>query len=276
MQLTMNIYKHNYMDISESDKKLLEQFRQKVMTKKTWTPDDFFKGVGGKYYDNRNLRHYDSYFPNNYLDLGDIEDNQDLYKEKLLTFYNVLQDPKTTERQILNQINSTESHFIVASLLADTIYGHHDRYIFPEFELPPSFKADYLIVGKNSYGYNFLFVELENPYGRITQKDGDLGEVYRKGLNQVEEWTAYLDKNFNILKSVFEKQLNPEKQLPDEFCQLDKTRIEFAVVAGRRGDFNSKTYRIRNKTWKGSNVLLRHYDNLIDNAKGVILNANYH
>jgi hypothetical protein len=263
------------MKISDSDKKLLEQFRNKVESKPTWTADDFFNGVGGKYYANKNLRHYDSFFPNNYLDLDDIKENRDLYKEKLLAFYNVLEDPNTSERQLLNQINTTESHFIVASLLNDTIYGHHDRYIFPEFELPPSFKADYLIVGKNSFGYNFLFVELENPYGRITQKDGDLGEVYRKGLNQIEEWTTYLEKNFPILKTVFEKQLNPEKQLPDEFCQLDKTKIEFAVVAGRRNDFQPKTYRIRNKTWKNSGILIRHYDNLIDNAKNVIQNAKY-
>lgn len=263
------------MKISDSERKLLEEFRQKVETKPLKTADDFFKGVGAKYYANRNLRHYVSYFPNNYLDLYDIKENRDKYKEKLLAFYNVLQNPKTTERQILNQINNNESHFIVASLLADTIYGHHDRYIFPEFELPPSFKADYLVVGKNSFGYNFLFVELENPYGRITQKDGDLGEVYRKGLNQIEEWTTYLEKNFAILKTVFEKQLNPEKQLPDEFCQLDKTKIEFAVVAGRRDDFHPKTYRIRNKTWKNSGILLRHYDNLLDNAIYIIQNAQY-
>jgi hypothetical protein len=46
------------------------------------------------------------------------------------------------------------------------------------------------LVGKNSSGYEFIFVKLESPYGQIVTKDGDFGNVIRKGIKQVMDWDS--------------------------------------------------------------------------------------
>ena len=55
-----------------------------------------------------------------------------------------------------------------------------------------SYKADYLLVGKSSGGYEFVLIELENPYGQITLQDGNLGAEFRDGISQLDEWKRWL------------------------------------------------------------------------------------
>ena len=64
-------------------------------------------------------------------------------------------------------------------------------------------------------------------------------------------------------------------QLPNEFLILDKSRIHYAVVAGRRCDFNEKTYKIKRDYKIEQNITLLYYDNLYDSAKYVIGKATY-
>ena len=63
--------------------------------------------------------------------------------------------------------------------------GHHGAYLFPEFPLGTSYKADYLLIGNGSGGHEFIFIELENPKGNITLQNGELGNTFRKGILQV-------------------------------------------------------------------------------------------
>ena len=48
--------------------------------------------------------------------------------------------------------------------------GNHGAYLFPEFQLGSSYKADYLLLGKSSGGFEFIFVELEDVYKRQVKK----------------------------------------------------------------------------------------------------------
>ena len=41
--------------------------------------------------------------------------------------------------------------------------GNHGAYLFPEFQLGNSYKADYLLMGKSSGGYEFIF----NPFSEL-------------------------------------------------------------------------------------------------------------
>jgi hypothetical protein len=54
--------------------------------------------------------------------------------------------------------------------------------------------------------------------------------------------------------------------LPEEFYKLDKTRIKYVVVAGRRNDFNKKLRRKKRKLADDKKIILMHYDNLLDCA----------
>lgn len=219
--------------------------------------------------------YYESFFPNNFLSIEALEDVP-LYEAKLAGFEKVINDIEARERDVLNYIRSEEAYFIIASMLKTGFwFGHHEAYLFKEFDLPPHFKADYLIIGKNSGGYEFVFVELESIYGQITKADGDLGVCFRAGLGQIDDWDSYIEANYSTINSVFERAKMPSINLPSEFHKLDKTRIHYAVVAGRRPDFNEKTRRIQRQYREQGKTHLFHYDNLIDSAKQLIKEGNY-
>jgi hypothetical protein len=131
-----------------------------------------------------------------------------------------------------------------------------------------------LLVGKNSDGWNFVLVELEAPLGQITLKEGELGTVFRKGIEQVKDWDVWLQAHFPSLKESFDKDRKVNESLPDEFFTLDKSRINFVVVAGSRSDFSEKTYRER-RNMKSNSILILHYDNLIDTSKNIIDQNTY-
>lgn len=218
------------------------------------------------------LRHYNSLFPNNHILLMQYKkDNHITDETNELTekFYSLIHDDKTKERDILNFINKTPAYHIIMSILNAGIYmfGNHGTYLFPEFPLGNTYRADYLIIGKSSGGYDFLFVELESPNGSVTIKNGQLGVVYRKGQIQIYDWQNWIEGNFDI----FSDYLNTQKghmPLPIEFVKYDSTRFHYAVVAGLRSDYDETTYRLRRKETT-NNLLLLHYDNLYDAAIGL-------
>lgn len=132
-----------------------------------------------------------------------------------------------------------------------------------------------MLIGKNSGGYEFIFIELEHPYGKIIKKDGALGEVFRKGIEQTKDWKRWLDRNYQSLRENFVKNIKNNDRLPSEFVEYDSTRFHYVVVAGRRDDFNEDTYCIKREHKKEQNITLLHYDNLIDFSKDIIGKSTY-
>ena len=57
--------------------------------------------------------------------------------------------------------------------------------------------------------------------------------------------------------------------------KYDSTRIHYAVVAGRRTDFNDVTYRQKRSIKNQNNINLIHYDNLIDLSRNLIGKNTY-
>lgn len=221
------------------------------------------------------VRHFIHLFPNNYLDIIELQDELPL-NMLLESFQDLISSENVKERQILNFIVEKQAYFIVASILNKYFnFGHHEAYLFPEFQMGNSYQVDYLIIGKSSDGWHFVFVELEAVLGGITLSDGDLGSTFRKGMKQVFEWDTWLESRYASFSESLDKVKQLNSQLPQEFTQLDKSRIHYVIVAGRRNDFNDKTYRIRRKKQKDSSELLLHYDNLVDAAKNIIGKSSY-
>lgn len=214
-----------------------------------------------------------SIFPNNYLYTGNLE--KKIALKSTLEEFKKLLDSNITERDILNYINRNQHYYIIGGLFQAYDFGHHEAFLFKEFELTSTFVADYLLVGKNSGGYNFIFIELENPYSNITLKNGELGNTFRKGIKQAEDWNSWIESNFNALRLIFDKFKKQNINLPKEFTQLDKSRINYAVVAGRRSDFIDKTYEIKRRMRNANNITIFHYDNLVDYFKELIRIGNY-
>lgn len=226
------------------------------------------------------VRHFTSLFPNNLLDVVDLKNEDELHMlvEKYLDEIN---KPAANERSIARFIKENNAYFIIGSIVKKHYgikyfnFGHHGLFVFPEFMLGATYKVDYLIVGMRSGGYEFILVELEAPGGKITQIDGELGDAFRKGMKQVRFWESWLESYYTSFNETFLKYKNLSMELPQEFLRLDKTRFHYVVIAGRRDDFNDNTYRIQRKTVTDQNILLLHYDNLLDSALEVIGSSTY-
>lgn len=207
--------------------------------------------------------HFESLFPNNYLHTEELHDGNRL--DNAATSLHSLLETGAGEREVLNFVNRNKYYFFIGGIMKSSYhFGHHAAYAFKEFAMPPNFVADYLLVGKSSGGYQFVFVELQSPTGAITNAGGSFGTTLRKGIKQIEDWDEWIDSNYANLELFFSKSMWPEAELPKEFRKLDKSRIHYTLVAGRRPDFKDKTYTLQRKLKKERNINLLHYDNLID------------
>lgn len=220
------------------------------------------------------IRHNQSLFPNQFMDPVDLENEVEL-KDGINKFQNLIYNKNTKEIDILRHINSNESYYIIASIIKHYNFGHHATYLFKEFQLGVSYRADYLLVGQSSGGFEFIFIELESCYGKITLKDGEFGESIRKGLNQIDDWKIWLEENYCSLSEIYSKFKNKSEGLPMEFIKYDSSRIHFVVVAGTRNDFNDKTYRLKRNLLNDKRIKLLHYDNLIDFSYSLIGENSY-
>ena len=63
--------------------------------------------------------------------------------------------------------------------------------------------------------------------------------------------------------------------IPKEFSRLDKSRIHYVVIAGKRSDFSDKLNLLRRKYLKEQNIRIYHFDNLSERADGIIGNKTY-
>lgn len=266
----MTLYERNFKCLNEDEVSVFEKLKDQEKVVINGKKSDTIRRSLYTSYPTA-VRHYLSLFPNNFLDSLELKNESDLLDVKIQKFSLLLDNNQISERHILSFIKENKAYFIIGSILKHKFpFGHHALFIFPEFKLAPDFQVDYLIVGKNSDGHHFVFVELENPYGPITLNDGSFGETIRKGIRQIENWETWLEANFSHLRLIFNQALGKTTELPKEFTVFDKTRIHFVVVAGRRINFNEKTYRLQRSTSEQRKLHVFHYDNLIDLAKETV------
>lgn len=272
----MRLYKTDFNVLSEEDRKVWKELQEKEVVSDDDGKSTFImkRSLYREY--PKSVRHFKSLFPNNFIDAVDLIKSAEQLQATLAEFETLLNKTDTTERDILNFIRDKEAYFIIGSLLKNNYpFGHHALFLFPEFKMPPDYQADYLLVGRNSDGYHFVFVELENPYNGITLQDGTYGTTIRKGIKQVEDWEIWLERYFSNLEPVFKGLQGKRDVLPDEFRKFDKTRIHFVVVAGKRTDYNERTYRLKRSNFDQRKIRVVHYDNLIDSANETIGEHTY-
>ncbi|MBG9446726.1 MULTISPECIES: Shedu anti-phage system protein SduA domain-containing protein [Bacillaceae] len=268
----MKLYNRDYNNLTETEK---EEYAKVLEREK--------RGRVGKIFARKNLsreypkavRHFNSLFPNNYLDTLDLEKKEviELNLNKFLTGLN--DGTIRNERDVAKFIKDENAYYIIGSIFNYYDFGHHVAFLFPEFQLSSNYKVDYLLIGKNSDGFSFIFVELEHPEKDITLASGELGNAFRKGITQTKDWKNWLYPNFNNFYDTLKKYKKVEKQMPEEFYVLDPTRFNFVVVAGRREDLNETTRRIRREHLEEQKIRLLHYDNLVDNTLAIIERGNY-
>lgn len=213
------------------------------------------------------VRHNMSLFPNNYMDIQLLKDEPELVKQ-CDGFESLLNNTNITELDVKRYIQNNGFYHIPASIFKHYDFGHHEAALFKEFPLGTKYIADYLLVGRASGGWQFIFVEFENPYGRITLADGNPGEAIRKGLNQIDEWKPFIEGYYSTLSAEFEKYT--AQSLPREFTRFDSTRMHYVVVVGRRTDYNETTRLFQRRSEAERNIKILHYDNILDDARNLI------
>lgn len=105
-------------------------------------------------------------------------------------------DAAKKENDVQNYIKRNQKWYIPISILKAYDFGHHFSCVVPEYQLGAEYRLDYLLIGKNSLGYQFVFVEFEdvNVAYKIKTANSETDKV-RKGLNQIRDWKRWLDQN---------------------------------------------------------------------------------
>ena len=259
----VGLFKRDYLQLTQEE----ENERKRI--------DSEGRNVSGAPFGRKNMfhkypkavRHNMTLFPNNYLDTLELKE-VDKLEEQCNGFEEVLENKNTTELDIKRYIQNNGFYHIPASIFKAFNFGHHEAVLFKEFQLGTSYKADYLLVGRASGGWQFIWVEFENPYNNIARVDGTFGETIRKGINQIDEWKRFLESNYATVSAEFEKATN--KPLPNEFVRYDSTRMHYVVIAGRRNDFSNDLRTNQRCLYVEKRISLFHYDNLLDFARGLI------
>jgi len=271
----MNLFEINYTIETESIKNQIKI----VEDSKIYFKDDKGQEIGipkwNMNYNNLKDDYFKhkSLFPNNCLHNPAVNSDEQ-YATRLEEFITLINDADSNERNVLNFINRNRYYFIVTSILRDYSFGNHGAYLFKEFPLGTSYRADYVVLGRSSGGMRIIFVEFENIYSKITLNDGSFGETIRKGLRQIEKWKTWIEQNYNMLKEAFSRVRGRYESFPEELLNYDSTRIHYMVIAGRRSDYKENTYILRRRL-EPSRVKVWHYDNLIDAYKSLISTKAY-
>lgn len=259
------LYNRDYSQLTEE-----EQVRQNEIDQASFiTGSPFRRNCYHEY--PKAIRHYLSLFPNNFMDIVDLQDSGELNQQ--CDSFETLLNGSITELDIKRFIQSNHYYHIPASILKYYPFGHHGAYVFKEFSLGTSYVADYLLVGDSSDGHQFVFVEFENPYNNIILTGGDFGATIRNGINQINDWKGFIESNFQTITTEFRRYTS--KTLPDEFYRFDSTRMNYVVVAGRRSDFSDKARLLRRRLESENKIKLLHYDNLLDISRRTIGEATY-
>lgn len=204
--------------------------------------------------------HKRSLFPNNFLYLGQYK-NRD-FEQEARKFETVIYEAKN-EVEIQRYIKNNRKWFIPGSIFLDYNFGHHDAYLFPEQQLGNKYAADYMLVGKNSDGYNIVLIEFEkaNTLYLLSNSNGD-SESVRKGITQIRDWKCWMDSNREyFLRSTGFYQKGIE---------IPTYRIYYYLVVSRRDFMTPIAKEIRSQTmYENKNLKIVTFDRLVDNIKAL-------
>ena len=177
--------------------------------------------------------------------------------EKLLEVLN----RASKENDIQSYIKNNEKWFIPLSILKDYDFGHHFACVVPEYPLGENYRVDYLLIGKNSIGYQFVLVEFEDVNVEFKQKNSNQEtQAVRKGITQIRDWKRWLDKN----KSYFEDS----EGISVFGRNIPSWGFYYCLVVGRRSLMDDMANQLRGELQHEiSGFKVISYDRLVENVR---------
>lgn len=205
----------------------------------------------------------DHVIPCNFVNLCDIRHlNKDFDKEAddLLDILN----NASKENDVQRYIKDNKKWFIPGSILKNYDFGHHEAYLFTEPALGAEYRADYMLLGRNSVGYHIVLVEFENVNVEyVLSTLNTESESVRKGLTQIQDWKRWMDDN----RAYFLKSTG----LSDISGNIPSWGINYCLVVSRRERMNEVANKIRGqKTRETPGLKIMSYDRLVDNTRELV------
>lgn len=140
-------------------------------------------------------------------------------------------------------------------LLVQLVHYHHARWAFPQPRLGSEHIPDFMICGKDSSGYHWHLVELENPNYDVLTKRGNPSAKLRHAMRQIHDWRIWLRKNCQYAQN--------ELGYLDLDAEFDAT-----IVIGRRKDMSHKD-RERYRELSRDRIEVMSYDRLLDRVVSI-------
>lgn len=165
------------------------------------------------------------------------------------------------ENDIQSYIKGSQKWFIPASIFEDFDFGHHEAYLVPEQPLGAEYRADYMLLGRNSIGHHIVLVEFENVNVDYKVRTSNMeSESVRKGLVQIKDWKRWMDDNRKyFLQSC--GLSNISKNIPT-------WGIHYCLVVSRRDRMDDNANQMRGQSQHETPALhIITYDRLVDNVK---------
>lgn len=141
-------------------------------------------------------------------------------------------------------------------VLAQVLQGGHGRWVFHKPKLGSEHIPDFMLCEKDSGGYHWWVVEIENPNHKVLKQNGEPTAELTHALQQVSDWRIWLRKNCQYAQT----QLG--------FVHLD-AEFKGIVVVGRRSGLNQR-YQERYRELSGEKVEVMSYDRLIDRITSAV------
>lgn len=145
------------------------------------------------------------------------------------------------------------------ALLASTVVGGWRTYVIPKVRLGAEYVPDFLVLGLNSVGLQWVTVELEAPRHPILIRDGSLSGATRHGVKQVQDWREWLTKNVAYAQGELHLYGLTNQAPGLVIIGRDDPRAE--RVSSRAQSAEGPRIAIHSWDW-----LLRHASNLLDNG----------
>ncbi len=82
-------------------------------------------------------------------------------------------------------------------LLSSLVIGNWGTYVIPKQRLGTQHETDFLVLGVNSLGPQWIAVELEAPRHTLLTREGNLRQEVQHAVNQVQDWRDWLAVNIS-------------------------------------------------------------------------------
>lgn len=185
------------------------------------------------------------------------------YAKEASVFLEVINGAQN-ESDVQRYIKRNRKWFIPGSLFLNYDFGHHEAYISPEQYLGGEYRADYMLLGRNSLGYHIVFVEFENVnIGYRNTSDNSETQYVRKGLTQINDWKRWVDNNRNYFFDT--------TGLRSIAGNIHTWGIRYCLVVSRREKMDSLANEIRGqREWETDGLKIVTYDRIVDNIKSLV------